>query len=318
VEGRLVPTEAALARAEKRDYEPAEALLARILKERRHRWEVAESARLKAAGKAPKDDKWKARYEEPAAPDTNGLPELPEGWCWASVDQLGLVSGGLTQNVKREKHNIKLPFLRVANVYANVLVLDEIKMIGVELSELERARLLAGDLLVVEGNGSVDQIGRVALWDGSIDPILHQNHLIKVRCEPLQLSKWVLAWLLSPGGRAAIERVASSTSGLHTLSISKVARLVVPLPPLLEQTRAFDEVDEKLSLADAAIDGVSRDLSRCSRLRQAVLKWAFEGKLVDQDASDEPAEKLLARLRAERAAVTPANKGRRRTAKGAA
>ena len=54
------------------------------------------------------------------------------------------------------------------------------------------------------------------------------------------------------------------------------------------------------------------------RLRQAVLKWAFEGKLVDQDPTDEPAEKLLARIRAERAAAAPTKKSRGRTAKGAA
>jgi type I restriction enzyme S subunit len=318
VEGRLVPTEASLARAEKRAYEPAEVLLARILKERRRRSEDTELAKLKAKGRAPKGDTWKAKYEEPVAPDTAALPQLPEGWCWASVDQLGLVSGGLTQNVSRETHETKLPFLRVANVHANALVLDEIKVIGVEPGEIERARLLTGDLLVVEGNGSVDQIGRVALWDGSIEPILHQNHLIKVRCEPRQLSKWALAWLLSPAGRVAIERVASSTSGLHTLSISKVGRLVVPLPPLAEQIRVSDDVDAKLSVADAADESVARDLRRCSRLRQAVLKWAFEGKLVDQDPTDEPAEKLLARIGAERAVVAPAKKSHSRAAKGAA
>src|SRR5205823_12267638 len=114
-------------------------------------------------------------------------------------------------------------------------------------------------------------------------PRLHQNHLIKVRCEPRELTKWVLAWLLSPAGRAAIERVASSTSGLHTLSISKVGRLVVPLPPLAEQARAFDEIDAKLSLVDAIVEGVLRDVRRCVRLRQSVLNWAFAGKLVDQD-----------------------------------
>jgi type I restriction enzyme S subunit len=318
VEGRLVPTEASLARSEKRSYEPAEVLLRRILKERRRRWEETELVKLKAARKTPKDDKWKAKYEEPVAPDTRTLPELPEGWCWVCVDQLGLVSGGLTQNANREKHQTKLPFLRVANVYANALVLDEIKKIGVEPGEIERARLSTGDLLIVEGNGSVDQIGRVALWDGSIDPILHQNHLIKFRCEPRQLSKWTLAWLLSPAGRAAIERVASSTSGLHTLSISKVGRLVVPLPPLAEQTRAFDEVDTKLSLADAVVESVLRDSRRCTRLRQSVLKWAFEGKLVDQDPTDEPADTLLARIRAERAADSPAKKTLSRRARGAA
>ena len=96
VEGRLVPTEAELAKAEGRRFEPASELLARILKERRARWEAAELASMQAKGKRPKDDKWKAKYQEPTAPNTKGLPELPEGWCWATVDQLGKVGTGAT------------------------------------------------------------------------------------------------------------------------------------------------------------------------------------------------------------------------------
>ena len=85
VEGRLVPTEAELARAEDRDYEPASVLLERILAERRHRWQEAELAKMKAKGKTPKNDRWKERYKEPAAPDTAELSTLPEGWCWTTI-----------------------------------------------------------------------------------------------------------------------------------------------------------------------------------------------------------------------------------------
>ena len=94
-EGRLVSTEAELARAENRLYEPADQLLACILEERRAKWEADQLAKMQAAarpgragGKPPKDDKWKARYKEPAAPDTSSLPQLPEGWAWASLDQV--------------------------------------------------------------------------------------------------------------------------------------------------------------------------------------------------------------------------------------
>jgi type I restriction enzyme S subunit len=194
----------------------------------------------------------------------------------------------------------------VANVYANRLALDEVKEIAVDDGELPRLLLQRGDLLVVEGNGSVDQIGRVALWDGSIDPVVHQNHLIKVRFGRSPLERWVLTWLLSPSGRVAIERVASSTSGLHTLSISKVQSLPVPLPPENEQVRVLETVDQLLSIVDASADGLDAGLRRCRRLRQTVLRSAFEGKLVDQDPADEPADVLLARIHAERASATPA------------
>ena len=89
------------------------------------------------------------------------------------------ISGGLTKNSKRNELAIKMPYLRVANVYYNQLDLSEIKYIGVTEEEIERCTLEKDDLMFVEGNGSKSQIGRVAIWDGSIDYCLHQNHLIK-------------------------------------------------------------------------------------------------------------------------------------------
>jgi type I restriction enzyme, S subunit len=314
VEGRLVPTEAELTRAEKRDYEPADVLLKRILVERRRQWQEGELAKLTAAGKTPKDDKWKAKYREPTPPDTTGLPQLPEGWCWASVCQMALVTGGLTKNSAREDSGERLPYLRVANVYANLLKLEDVKTIEVVPSELPRLLLEKGDLLVVEGNGSVDQIGRVALWDGSISPIVHQNHIIKARFTVHPTERWILTWLLSPSGRTSIERVASSTSGLHTLSISKVEGLVVPLAPEAEQERVLEKIDEITSVIDEDSSAIDQAQGRSARLRQSILKWAFEGKLVDQDPNDEPAEKLLERIRAERAIAGVAIRKRTRSA----
>ena len=70
----------------------------------------------------------------------------------------------------------------------------------------------------------------------------------------------------------------------------------------------MNEIDRLLSVADATERAASAERARgCRRLRQSILKWAFEGKLVDQDPTDEPADELLARIRAERAAAAPAN-----------
>lgn len=76
----------------------------------------------------------------------------------------------------------------------------------------------------------------------------------------------------------------------------------VPLPPLAEQSAIVEAVNEKLSQIDALEAEVERGLARASRLRQAILKAAFEGKLVEQDPADEPAGVLLERVRAEVAA----------------
>ena len=260
-EGRLVPIEAELARREGRSYETGDDLLSGLLAERRAR----------SNGRRP--------YKEPSRPDVSALPQLPDGWAWSRLEQLGTVYGGLTKNPRRAKLAREIPYLRVANVYANELRLDDIESIGVEDSELPKLLVRAGDLLIVEGNGSRQQIGRLAIWDGSIDPCVHQNHLIKVRLlEPL-LGKWILYWLLSPAGRGFVEVVASSTSGLYTLSVNKVADLPIAIPPLREQKRLVEEVERRFSVVDELSASVAADLLRANRLRQSILQRTFEGDL---------------------------------------
>ncbi|MDB9345315.1 restriction endonuclease subunit S [Nodularia spumigena CS-586/05] len=283
------------------ELEPASVLLERILKQRREKWEAEQLAKMQAQGKTPKNDSWKLKYKEPIPPDTSDLPELPDGWCWVNTQMIGDILGGLTQNSKREKFPLKIPYLRVANVYAGKLKLDEIYNIGVQPSEIDRVILQKGDLLVVEGNGSIDQIGRVALWDGSISPCLHQNHIIKIRFAPIEIAKYVILWLLSIEGRNQITRVASSTSGLHTLSLSKVAALSFPIPPLIEQSKIVEEVEHQFSIIEKLEKTVDTNIKRAERLRQSILKQAFTGQLVPQDPTDEPAEKLLERIKAEKA-----------------
>ena len=198
-------------------------------------------------------------------------------WIDTTIGDVGEVISGLTKNPKREGLPRKLPYLRVANVYANELRLDEIEYIGVADRELEKLLVRQGDLLIVEGNGSPDQIGRVALWDGSIENCVHQNHLIKVRFGSRVVPQWALTWLLSPGGRREIEGVSSSTSGLHTLSTGKVARLPIPVPPVPDQQRIVAEVDRRLSIVREVEAEVDANLKRAQALRQAVLARAFAG-----------------------------------------
>lgn len=142
-------------------------------------------------------------------------------------------------------------------------------------SEVDKLLLRRGDMLVVEGNGSADQIGRVALWDGSIRDCVHQNHLIKVRFRAEVLPEWALLWLLSPRGHHEIGQVSSSTSGLHTLSTGKVSRLPLPLPSYAEQQQIVAEVDRRFSFVRELEAEVDANLKRAQALRQATLSRAF-------------------------------------------
>ncbi|MBW8448035.1 MAG: hypothetical protein K0M49_20620 [Arenimonas sp.] len=220
------------------------------------------------------------------------------------------VSGGLTKNSKRDSLPLQVPYLRVANVYANELRLDDVSVIGCTQNEVARTTLMAGDLLLVEGNGSLDQIGRVALWGGELDQCVHQNQLIKVRPSGGLDPKFALYWLLSPLGRRAIEAVAASSSGLHTLSLSKVGGLPLPLCNPEEQHETVRRIESAFAKIDRLAKEAKRALELVGRLDEAILAKAFRGELVPQDANDEPAEHLLARIRAEREAAPKGKRGR--------
>ena len=83
----------------------------------------------------------------------------------------------------------------------------------------------------------------------------------------------------------------------HALNTERVKQIVIPLPPLAEQQRIVAEVERRLSVVAEVEAAVAANLKRAERLRQAILKRAFEGKLVPQDPSDEPASALLERIR---------------------
>ncbi len=240
-------------------------------------------------------------------------------WSWVSLSTLGEVAGGLTKNQKRNGLRLKAKYLRVANVYSNRLKLDEVKEMGVTKEELRKTRLAAGDLLFVEGNGSIEQIGRVAVWNGSVPDVTHQNHVIRFRADGSLSPRFALYFMMSPVGRRRITAQASSTSGLHTLSISKVAALSVPLCSLEEQVELVRILDSRFGAAEAMEGEIDANLARAEALRQSILKRAFSGKLVPQDPDDEPAQVLLDRIRAhrERDSTTKPRKPVRRRARPA-
>lgn len=227
VMGKLVPQDPS--------DEPAAELLKRVAEEK---------------AQLVKEKKIKKQKALPPISEDEKPFELPSGWEWTHMDELFYVSGGLQKTPKRTPVSNHFPYLAVANVQRGRLELDELKRFEVTPEELEQYKLLAGDLMVVEGNGSENEIGRCAIWSEDVPDCLHQNHLI--RCRPLipALSFWVLNVLNSPLGINTMKSLAVTSSGLYNLSVGKIRGIFLPMPPLNEQKRIVSKIKELTSICD--------------------------------------------------------------------
>ncbi len=263
VEGRLVPTEAALARSEGRDYEPASALLSRILSDRRARWAESDG---------------KGKYNEPVTADLDQVGQLPVGWVWCSCDQAGEILLGRRR--APEYTGAAQLYLRVANVKDGHLQLDDVQRMPFEDAEFEKYRLQPGDILVSEGQ-SPELVGQSALYSGTPNPCAFQATLHRFRSDgasvlPRYAETVFRAWVR--GG--VFRRRCIVTTNIGHLTLGRFKSVSFPLPPLAEQRRIVTEVDRRLSVLDAIELTVNADLARCASLRQSILKRAFEGRLV--------------------------------------
>ena len=281
-EGRLVPTEAELARSEDRDYEPADRLLERILAERRAHWES--------------QPKHRGKYKEPVPPDTSDLPELPEGWVWATMPQLGELNRGKSKHRPRNDPRLlggPYPFVQTGDIrHSEGLVTSH----GQTYSEfgLAQSRLWAAGTLCITIAANIAETGMLAYpacFPDSVVGFLSDSDLVT--------TKFLGIFLRTE--KDQLERFAPATAQKN-INLQILSELAIPLPPLAEQHRIVAEVERQMSVIQQAEAAVDASLKRADRLRQSILKQAFFGQLVPQDPNDEPASVLLERIRAEREA----------------
>jgi type I restriction enzyme S subunit len=266
VEGRLVPTEAALARAEGRAYEPASVLLERILAERKAAW-AASGAR--------------GKYQEPVKPDTAGLPEVPEGWCWTSLGNAFAVEVGATPSRQRPDYWAGgVPWVSSGEVQFCRIKKTRETISREGLSNTSTKIHPKGTVLLgMIGQGRTR--GQVAILD--IEACNNQNCAAIRVSESGCVPEYVYGWLELQYDQT---RRLGGGNNQQALNKARVEAIPLPLPPLAEQHRIVAEVDRRLSVLDALDRSIDLNLARCSRLRQAVLKRAFEGRLVPAESPD--------------------------------
>lgn len=265
-EGRLVPTEAEHARAEGRDYEPASVLLERILAERRTRWETDQLAQMKAQSKAPKGDKWKEKYNEPEKPAIGGLEDLPDGWEWVSVSQIGKVQLGRQRAPQHHEGANMRKYLRVANVFEDRIDLSDVLEMNFKPREFEIYKLEFGDILLNEGQ-SLELVGRSAMFRGELEDVCFQNTLVRFQADTLLNRDYALIVFRAYFHSGRFRRIASWTTSIAHLGADRFASLEFPLPPPAEQQRIVAEAERRLQIMGELEKLVSVNLKRAEELR---------------------------------------------------
>lgn len=255
--------------------ESGEQLLQRILTERRAAWEASELKKMAAQGKKPTNDSWKKKYKEPQPPNTAGLPELPEGWCWASIPQVALVFNGKTPNGITEisESDGEYRWFRVSDMNANgneLIMKNGGLIISKEiLHELCLQLLPSGTIVFPKRGGAIaTNKKRILAFDAAID--LNLMGLCPITC----YKRYFYTWFSSIN----LKKI-SNGSNVPQINNPDIDKVILPIPQANEAelianiiTELFSEIDEVESICQ-------RELNSCKELRQSILNAAFTGKL---------------------------------------
>ena len=286
-------------RKQQANTEPASELLKRVLAERRRRWEEDQLRKFEEKGKAPPKN-WKAKYKEPVAPDTAGLPPLPEGWCWATVDQLGEIRSGQTPKgipaVPDELGTVVWFRVKDMNNPGNErwMTSGGLRMKS-NLAEKLNLRIFPRGTIIFPKRGGAIRTNKKRLLDFPAACDLNLMAMIPNS----EISGYL--WLWFQGLDLA---KLSDGSNVPQINNPHIVPCVVPLAPLDEQRIIVEAAENSLSVIERLEADIDAKLQSAQALRQSILKHAFTGKLVPQDPHDEPAAELLKRIAAERAART--------------
>ncbi len=258
VEGRLVPTEAELARREGRSYETGAQLLQRILETRRSQW------------------KGRGKYKEPAAPDTTDLPELPEGWVWVTVAHLLCqpIINGLS--IKGSDTPPGIAALKLNAMSDKGFDYEHIRYLPLTTDKVADILVREGDFFVSRGNGSLDLVGRGTIAQSSKFEVIFPDTMMRLRLQPVAIDTnwlpiiWPSRWI-----RQQIEQRVKTTAGIYKIAQPQMASIIVPLPPLAEQHRIVAEIDRLFTIIRELECTTEKEVCRAVVLKSAVMHAAF-------------------------------------------
>jgi type I restriction enzyme S subunit len=262
-----------------------------------HRDQIEPATKLLERIKQERKQKLGTKYKELPPIDTSQLPQLPQGWTWTRPGEFAQINPGFPCG-KHNKDKKGIPHIRPMNIDVNGKIdLSDVKYVHC----LTYDALLKGDVLFNNTN-SPELLGKTAYIEENTN-WAYSNHMTRLRFNTYLLDSAYISYYLHNlflSGFFKINCVhhvnqASINSGFLS------ERVVIALPSLDEQHRIAEEIKLRQSVAEDTGKAIEESLMRAERLRQGILKMAFEGRLIPQDPGDEAADKLLERIKAERA-----------------
>jgi type I restriction enzyme, S subunit len=238
-------------------FENAEQLLQRILKQRREKW----------IGNG--------KYKEPATPDATGLSKLPEGWCWATMPQIGELSRGKSRHRPRDDTRLyggPYPFIQTGDIRKSGGTIREHTQTYSEFG-LQQSRLWPEGTLCITIAANIAETGILqftSCFPDSVVGFIHDGNRATTRYVEFFI-------------RTAKEKLAqfAPATAQKNINLDVLQKVAIPFPPLAEQERIVAEVERRLSVVEELSALVESNLKRATRLRQSILQRAFEGKLCE-------------------------------------
>lgn len=239
----------------------------------------------------------KIKKEKPLPPITQDeIPyELPQGWEWVRLGEIFRHNTGKALNSKNVDGK-KLSYITTSNLYWNYFILDNLREMCFSDTELEKCTVVKGDLLVLEGG----DIGRAAIWNYDYS-ICIQNHIHRLRPYKTICTKFFYYLFLL---YKLTNFIGGKGIGIQGLSSNAIHMILFPFPPLAEQQRIVEKLEQILPLVEEygkneeKLSWLNKTLP--VKIKQSVLQHAIQGKLVLQNPTDEPACELLKRIKAEK------------------
>ena len=205
---------------------------------------------------------------------------VPERWKVGQLKYFATIRAGLTLGKKYEidAKLVEMPYLRVANVQGEYVDLSDVSSVSVLPEEVEKYSLHKNELLMTEG-GDKDKLGRGCVWNGEIDPCLHQNHVFAVATDAKKLSIHFLSYLTTSGvARSYFEYTAKKTTNLASTNSTIILQFKLPIPSIQEQGDIICYLDKCCKQINTLIHEKENILSKINEYKKALIYEVVTGK----------------------------------------